>query len=331
MEFMELSDLKSGERRQKVQLLRTGNFNHPQFGKFDITAKILKEFKKNFDANVRNIKLAIDFFHRAHEIAAGWIESLEIKDDSELWAEVEWSDAGLESIKRKEVKYLSVDFQDRYKDNETGEEFGYTLLGAGLTNRPFVKNMNPVFAEDDNLEMKTKKGNGMDFEQILKTIGSLTADQKAQILQKIGGNKAATEKQKELSEAKESNEALKAELSEKSSENTQLSEAINTLKKQFLDLQSENKFNLMLSEGKVVESQREAFLQGDMESFAKNAVKINLSETGSGKDSEVIDEEKAAIKLSEIASGFQKDGMTAVEAYKKAYRENLKLAEIAIS
>ena len=66
----------------------------------------------------------------------------------------------------------------------------------------------------------------------------------------------------------------------------------------------EEKFKTMLSEGKVVPAQKDAWIKGDLEEFAKNSIKteLNLDEKGSGKEEEDKTEDvllEQAKKLSE--------------------------------
>lgn len=128
-----------------VQLFRIGTFFHSQYGKFDITPEILKAMEGNFKANVRGMDLAIDYSHESEDIAAGWIKSVYLNEDgTQLWAKVDWTPSGAKVIGDKEFRYISPEFSFDYKDNETLKQYGPTLLGAGLTNRPTIKKMEPV-------------------------------------------------------------------------------------------------------------------------------------------------------------------------------------------
>ena len=70
------------------------------------------------------------------------------ENGEELWATVDWTEGGEKSVRRKEYRYLSADFQFNYTDNETLQEYGPTLFGAGLTNRPVVKGMAPTILSE---------------------------------------------------------------------------------------------------------------------------------------------------------------------------------------
>lgn len=137
--------LSENEVSDLVQLFRTGTFYHSEYGQFQIKPEDLKTMEHNFKNKVRGIDIAIDYKHDSEDIAAGWIQSLELSNDgTELWAKVDWTPQGKKVLSEKEFRYLSPDFTFNYQDNESLKKFGPVLLGAGLTNRPTIKNMEPV-------------------------------------------------------------------------------------------------------------------------------------------------------------------------------------------
>jgi len=145
-------DEMEGERpRSMIQMARTGEWNHPQYGKLKITEQTLQSFVDNFYNKVRGVDLAVDPAHRPEDGAAGWIKEL-YKKGNELWAEVEWTPFGVQLLKDGIYRYFSIDFAPNYQDPETGKKFGPTLLGGGLTNRPFIKGMAPVLLSEEGGE-----------------------------------------------------------------------------------------------------------------------------------------------------------------------------------
>lgn len=131
----------------EIQILRVGKFDHPQYGNFEITNKVLSELKDNFDKRVRGIDIAIDYFHKADEEAAGWIKELYLSEDqSELWAKVDWTPTASKKLSEREVRYFSPEFAFKWQDPESKQTFNNVLLGGGLTNRPFVKEMEAIAA-----------------------------------------------------------------------------------------------------------------------------------------------------------------------------------------
>jgi phage I-like protein len=285
----------------KVQLLRAGESS------LEITTDMLRNMKKNFDSNVRKVDCAVDYFHNSFAEAAGWIKDVVLENsDTELWIAVDWTEAAKEKILSKEIRYLSADFDMNYKDNETGIEHGPTLNGGGLTNRPFVKGMNPILSEFsaiiDNSPEKLdhirrilfntpKKGTEiMNFDDLKKALVSiqLSDDQKKEIARLMG----IESKDVKLSEEVQ---VLKATVAEKDKEIVKLSDESKALKK-------EAEFAVLLSEGKAVPAQKEAYLTGNMAEFVKLSVPVNLSASGSGKG----DEGKEAKTAAEAEEKLQK-------------------------
>ena len=265
-----------------IQVIRTGTFHHPSYGKFDITPAHLLSFKKNFDAKVRGVDLALDYGHASEGEAAGWFKDLELSaDGTQLWAVTDWTPDGSAAVLGKKYRYVSADFNFDYEDNETLKKYGPTLLGAGLTNRPVVKNQAPV------IELTEGKGAQMTPEQ---------EKQLADLVAAVSALKASVEelkKEKDPADGEDVEASAKppvlspAEEEEKKKKDAQLSEAKATIKK----LEDEKAagvkklaFDKQLSEGKVCEAQREAFMANDMDKFLSLAKPLKLSEAGSGKN-----------------------------------------------
>jgi len=254
----------------KVQVLRTGKFTHPEYGDFEITPEILLSMKKNFEGKSRGVDLAIDFGHQSDKEAAAWIKNLELSDDGQsLWLEVDWTPKGQQSLSHKEYRYLSADFTFDYKNNETNISCGPTLFGAGLTNRPVIKDMAPIVQLQETTEPKTKtekpvaasEGDKMD-----------PKDQKIQELEKMV---------QELKAKLESDGAQMGDMMKKLEEYKAME--VKAMEDKKL-AEKKTKFDLMLSEGKVVEAQREAFTKDDFAKFTELAQPIKLAETGHSGD-----------------------------------------------
>src|SRR5690606_19830173 len=158
--------------------------------------------------------------------------------------------------------YISADFQTSYVDNETLKNHGVVLLGAALTNRPVIKKMQPT----------TQLGEGKMDELIQKLLAMLGLKDATELEEKVT---KLMEAEKKLSEVEPKIQKEEKKFEEQAKElkdvETQLSEV-----KAKLDLSEKNgNFNVLLSEGKVVEAQRQAFLSNDMIKFAEHAGKIN--------------------------------------------------------
>lgn len=297
----------------KIQVIRTGTFHHEKYGKFEITKDHLLAFKKNFDAKVRGIDIALDYGHDSEGEAAAWFTSIELSDDgTELWAVPDWTPSGAESVIAKRYRYVSADFNFDYTDNETLKKHGPTLLGAGLTNRPVVKGQAPV------IELTEGKGSEVDPKD--KQIEELKA-KIAELEAKLSGKAQASEV--ELGD-------MKKELAEKSTKLSEAQAELKKMKESTVVAEKKSQFDKKLSEGVVVEAQREAFMSGDMTKFMELAQPVKLSAKGHGEtpaapagDKDVQDE---VIELAQKAVG-EKRATDIVDGIRLVLSENKDLSQ----
>lgn len=130
-----------------VQIMKTGKWAHPKHGDIEITPTNLVRFKDNFDKKVRGVDLAMDVAHEPDKGSVAWFKELKI-DGDKLMAKVDWTDEGAQLVKSGKYRYFSPEFMFSWTDNETGQQYHDVLFGGALTNRPFLKGMEPVeFAE----------------------------------------------------------------------------------------------------------------------------------------------------------------------------------------
>lgn len=275
---------------EEVQLLRTGNFHHPILGELKVTRSMIEQMIRNFNNKVRGVDIAIDYKHDSDDVAAGWIKSLELhenKEDpnyAELWAIVDWTPKGLKKLAEKEFRYLSADFSLNYKDNETLQEFGPTLFGAGLTNRPVVKRMAPA------VELTESKGGKMTFEELKKQYDALEQEKVtlSERLKKQEGQIVKLEEDRKfLQELEMTPEQMVAKIKELEAELAKLRGEKEEMLKEAKLSEKERKFDVLLSEGKVVEAQRDSYLKDNLLEFAELAGEINTENKGKqgGKES----------------------------------------------
>jgi phage I-like protein len=321
----------------KVQLLRAGKYKYWDGSPLEITSEMLSNMKKNFDSKVKKIDLAIDYFHNAHAEAAGWIQDVMLEaNNTELWVFVDWTNDAKEKILAKEIRYLSADFDLDYEDNESSERFGPTLNGGGLTNRPFVKGMNPILSEISHmidkcpekldhikriLSDETEKGTKqMNFDDVKKAIVSLqlSDDQRREMAHLM----MFEDQTKQLSDQL----ALqKVQIESKDAEIKKLSDEAALLKK-------ESEFAVLLSDGKAVPAQKEAYMLGDMAAFVRLSVPVNLSASGSGASNggDDMTKEQAEAEVLKLSEAKAKESNIMLhEAIKIVLSENPKLKALA--
>lgn len=141
---------ESGPLVSEIQIARLGSWDHPQYGRFAFTDETLQQFVDNFYANVRGVDLAVDAAHEPDKGAVGWFKDL-FKRGQELWARVEWTDAGAGLLRDGTYRYFSPEFVFAHTDPESGAKIKNVLQGGALTNRPFIKGMAPVMLSEDLL------------------------------------------------------------------------------------------------------------------------------------------------------------------------------------
>lgn len=297
--------LQESSAPAKIQLFRVGKFYHAEYGEFEITPKTLAEIKKNFEAKVRGIDLALDYRHDNEDVAAAWIKSLELQDDGKsLWAEVDWTPRGKQVVQDKEFRYISPEFSFAYKDNETLKDHGPTLLGAGLTNRPVIKKMEPVAqlseykADGSKEKQPLKQGESKMNEP--KKLADMSPEEMMKMIQELQAKIADYEK-------KDAAAAAEKAMAEKKS-----------------------KFATLLKEGKVIAAQEESYLSGDMVKFIELSKPVNLAEGGNpggttkeaGAGGKTVDEQIHELAEKKIA---EKQATDLGDAYNKVLKENPEL------
>lgn len=126
-----------------VTITRQGTFTDPRYGEVSLTQEMFESLITNFNNNSYGQDIFLDLSHEPANGAAATVKRL-FTDGKKLCAEVEWYQFGIDAVKKKGMKYLSAEIHPNYIDNETGQEYGPTLLGAALTPRPCIKHLDAV-------------------------------------------------------------------------------------------------------------------------------------------------------------------------------------------
>jgi len=148
IETLEFKETADGKFVSTLQLLPEGKFTHPWYGDLDFSASVLRAFKRNFDNRVLGTDVMVDEGHDRGK-ALGWYKELHFgkrnvgdKEYTGLWGDVEWTDLGKDYLERKIYKYFSAEVGSW--TSPSGDKTDNVLLGGGLTNRPFFKQMPAV-------------------------------------------------------------------------------------------------------------------------------------------------------------------------------------------
>lgn len=291
---------------KEVQLLREGNYIHPVYGEILISKSVLETLKRNFDNNVRGQEISIDYTHEnenGENPAAFWIRSLEIRPNSDgkglgLFARGEYTLKGAKLVAEKEYKYSSADFVIDYID-QNGKHNPYVLRGGTLTNRPFIKNMNPIKLSE--------------FQPVKKEIKQMNKDELIALLKGMGIDVVALQSSGDALQAQI--KALEAKIVElnalpaaKESEIKALKDALAEANTKIVDAAKKDAFNGLVAQGKCIPAQEASVMATfksaeDISAFYKDApVVVVMKAAGSGAEGEdgLTAEEKALVDSGEF-------------------------------
>ena len=146
-------ELADGAKQSWVTLTRMGDFEHPPYGKFSITPVMLSQMVANFDKRATGQDVFVDVAHKHSDGAAAKVLKLAV-ENGKLRALLEWTPFGMDAVKQRGFTYLSAEFHENFKtSDQDSAAYGCVLLGAGLTIRPVIKNLDRVqlsMADDDH-------------------------------------------------------------------------------------------------------------------------------------------------------------------------------------
>lgn len=200
------------DRKLWLQAFPFGSFKHPLYGKINFTPDRAARFAANVKDRVRGQDLDIDYDHKERTgKAAGWVQDAEARE-SGLWIQVEFTEDGFDSIRKKEYRYFSPEFVDEWKHPSTGAMHKDVLFGGALTNRPFLKDMIPV----NMSEVSDEGGNEVDefLEKLRKALKLSEDATEEEILAAAAEAEAGPEDEETEEESEESEEGEEDESTE---------------------------------------------------------------------------------------------------------------------
>lgn len=342
IKLSENPQLQNGDN-PPVQVLRVGTFNHPKYGEFTITTQTLSEMVKNFNDKVRGVDIAFDYFHDSDKEASGWPTALILTEGgTELWAKMDWTPKARKMLSEREVRYFSPDFAFVWKDPETGVSYNNVLFGGGLTNRPFVKEMAAIVADEPGDHSMTE------IEKLAKLVEESTAatkklaEDQAELRKKLAEVAPASKDDADADDSDEDDDddddddddsddetSPKAKIKAMEKKMAEMAEAHGNLQKAHEKLMAEMAdsqkakalsektaaFHVLLSEGKACAAQKDSYLKGDMAEFVKLSQPVNLNGRGSNDDVDPADAKspEKIMQLAEEKMGKAKAAGTALD------------------
>lgn len=143
----EWKEYKAGDE-VKIQIMRVGEWNHPQCWKVVVTKDTIKDVVKNFKNRERWIDLAVDENHEWNHRSLARFKDLYQEGKDALFAVLKLTKKGAELLTEGAYKYFSPEIVFSKTDEETWKIQKNLLLWGAFTNRPFFKNMQPMFANE---------------------------------------------------------------------------------------------------------------------------------------------------------------------------------------
>lgn len=283
---VELADNEGSKyKRFKKQICQFGEYVDPNnTSKRMVLDKLFgKRLKENFDGGKYGV-VAVPLGHprNSSELAAwnrGEMVNMELTDDG-INAVIEIrDDETAKSIENRNIPDISMGFEDNYLDKKTGKFVGPLLKHVGLVVDPYIKGMRRfvpladevpavLFSdsqdyekEDKTMTVKVKNDREFDVEVTYAVDGEnktetvaagaeieVPEDQAEAVKQQIADAEAPkdNDKENELSEREKALADREAALAEKEAAAAKRD--------------AETKFNKLLSDGKVVPAQKDAFM-----------------------------------------------------------------------
>lgn len=167
-------EIEEEDQNFSIEMLREGKYKHPWYGDLDFNRKYLLKLIENFLNDVVDREIAFDSSHAPWEGATGWLKTLSLrrrifKDRKRryvLTGDVKPTKWGKDLVEGERFKYYSIEVNDKFEDKETGEDYGPTIMGGGLTNRPFIPGMRSIQMSEDVVNAPDQGGEPAPADQV---------------------------------------------------------------------------------------------------------------------------------------------------------------------
>lgn len=283
---VELADNEGGKyKRFKKQICQFGEYVDPNnTSKRMVLDKLFgKRLKENFDGGKYGV-VAVPLGHprNSSELAAwnrGEMVNMELTDDG-INAVIEIrDDETAKSIENRNIPDVSMGFEDNYLDKKTGKFIGPLLKHVGLVVDPYIKGMRRfvpladevpavLFSdsqdyekEDKTMTVKVKNDREFDVEVTYAVDGENKTETVAAGAEiEVPEDQAETVKQQINDAEAPKDDDRENELSERERALADREAALVEKEAAAAKRDAEAKFNKLLSDGKVVPAQKDAFM-----------------------------------------------------------------------
>lgn len=127
----------------RIPLLRKASFKAGKYGNLKFDDAFIQSLITNFRNNVVGVDLSMDVAHQPDLGAQAWFEDI-IYEDGKLIVLARPTPEGAAHVRNRKFRYASAEISTNYQDRETGKFYGPTILGAAMTNRPYVHNQGEI-------------------------------------------------------------------------------------------------------------------------------------------------------------------------------------------
>jgi hypothetical protein len=129
-----------------IPAVRMATYKHPWFGELYFDDDLFDSFIDNYETGVVGTDLSINAEHRrgpTGDMALAWVNEMFVDDNGTLNLKGRATKTG-EQYLGEEYRYASIEFTNDFVDQETGVNYGPTLVGCAATNIPFVHRNTPI-------------------------------------------------------------------------------------------------------------------------------------------------------------------------------------------
>jgi phage I-like protein len=186
--WVDLSKVTLSDSTTWVHALPFGKYQHPLHGEMRFDAAKLTALANSVKSKVRGIDPDIDYDHKTdpakgHQ-AAGWVKDARVDADG-LHLQVDFTTDATTEIKEKKYRYFSAEFVDSWQDPQ-GVVHQDVLLGGGLTNRPYMKNLLPVNLSELRFDEPSKEEQEVDGKKLRIALGLAETTTDDEVFAKLG-------------------------------------------------------------------------------------------------------------------------------------------------
>jgi hypothetical protein len=315
---------KNGKRFIRLPVAVLGEWTHPEYGPVKFTQDDFDQMNSNWVKGVTGYEPPLYLGHNISkdvlegEPAVAFLEKLYQEGDT-LFAEYDpVDDDAYEKARKGQYRYSSAEVVRNATSKETGEKIGTLLVGAALTNRPFLTRMPRVEAGVQQFSESEGSASTLVAISVYPDPAYQPMDQVTEV--ETPATTLSPEMVEQFADLAKSVETLRAELDQTKQ---QLSEAQSQLKAQNLEkvlaevgalnltAAVKDKYSEMLRKEKLSESQ-----QSEVMSLLRDLSEENAQVFAERRGQHEADPEKTAETKVEV-----------INPYEAIINENIKLAE----